>query len=96
LGCSVRATRRKSIKSAEDFKINSHELRDGQGGFKNPQICSRRRQSAHFSSITEISADSRRRPRFLESALPPPSPPSVSVFPTPLSLFPPVGSWVWD
>ena len=40
-----------------------------QGGFKNPQICSRRRQSAHFPSITEISADSRRRPRFLESAL---------------------------
>ena len=45
-----------------------------QGGFKNPQICSRRRQSAHFPSITEISADSRRRLRFLESALPPPSP----------------------
>jgi len=40
-----------------------------QGGFKNPQICSRRRQSAHFCSITEISAGSRRRLRFLESAL---------------------------
>ena len=40
-----------------------------QGGFKNPQSCSRRRQSAHFSSITEICADSRRRLRFLESAL---------------------------
>jgi len=40
-----------------------------QGGFKNLQICSRRRQSAHFSSITEISADCRRRLRFLETTL---------------------------
>ena len=40
-----------------------------QGGFKNPQNCSRRRQSAHFSSVTEISADCRRRLRFLESTL---------------------------
>jgi len=41
----------------------------GQGGFKNLQNRSRRRQSVHFPSITEISADSRRRLRFLESAL---------------------------
>jgi len=40
-----------------------------QGGFKNLQNRSRRRQSAHFSSITEISADCRRRLRFLETTL---------------------------
>ncbi|MGD0263066.1 MAG: hypothetical protein ABSD29_25145 [Verrucomicrobiota bacterium] len=40
------------------------------GGFKNSRNCSRRRQSAHFSAATEVSADSRRRLR-LESALEP-------------------------
>jgi len=40
-----------------------------QGGLKNPPNCSRRRQSAHFASAREISADCRRRLRFLESTL---------------------------
>ena len=49
-----------------------------------------------FGIEQEISADSRRRLRFLESAMKPPPPLSVSVFSSPLSPFPPVGSWIWD
>jgi len=38
---------------------------------KNPPNRSRRRQSAHYSSVREVSADCRRRLRLLESALGP-------------------------
>ena len=42
-----------------------------QGQFEIPRNCSRRRQSAHFFSVSQISADCRRRLRFVESALAP-------------------------
>ena len=52
----------------ESRRVRSLVEDNGQAG--DSKICSRRWQSAHFSSIIGVSADCRRRLRFLESTLP--------------------------
>ena len=52
-----------------EAETKTAKLGSNHGRFKKQQICSRRRQSAHLFSFTEISADCRRRLRFLESTL---------------------------
>jgi len=67
----TRAASQPFCRTATPFSWHAAFLlgQETQGGFKNLQNRSRRRQSAHFSSITEISADCRRRLRFLETTL---------------------------